>query len=221
MKFNERLKQRRLALGLKQEQLGDMCGWKKPTKNRISHYEIGRSIPYGEDLCLLANALEVTAEWLVFGRESIYSNKKGTIPIIPMADVLSFVKTKIPQARFLEKFLNELGGDSFTSFYVLAEGDSMVSDPQSIVSHSVHDGDLVLVRPDLQPRNRDFVLVTDGFICTIRQYISGDFAYFRSFDPVFKPIHENSSNKVIGVITLIISSLKTKMEELAQSAAID
>lgn len=220
--FGSRIKKRREDLGIKtQDFLGSKCGWEGKTKHRISLYEKGRRIPNGADLCILANALEVTSEWLLFGKESAYANKKGTIPIIPMHHVLKFIENKSHSANFLEKFLNNLGGDSFASFYVLAEGDSMALDRENISSHSVHDGDLVLVRPDLKPRNRDFVLITDGFMCTIRQYIAVDLTYFRSFDPVVKPILESSQNKVIGVITLIISPLKSKIEELAQSAVID
>lgn len=220
--FGNRIKKRRKDVGIKtQDLLGLKCGWEGKAKHRISLYEKGHRIPNGVDLCKLSNALEVTAEWLLFGKESAYASKNGTIPIIPMHLVLKFIENKPPAINFLEKFLSELGGDSFTSFYVLSEGDSMAIDRENISSHSIHDGDLVLVRPDLKPRNRDFVLITDGFICTIRQYIAGDLTYFRSFDPMFKPILENSKNKVVGVITLIISPLKSKMEELAQSTVID
>ncbi len=68
MKPGERIKKKRLELGLKQPQLAVMCGW-EDAQSRISHYEKGRREPTSEDLIKLASALNVKPSWLLFGDE--------------------------------------------------------------------------------------------------------------------------------------------------------
>ena len=65
----------------------------------------------------------------------------------------------------------------------MAEGDEMVQDPKGITPFSIRHGDLVLVRPDLDPKNGDFVLMKDASgTCRIMFYMAGGgFTGFRSF----------------------------------------
>lgn len=64
--FSERLRTRRKALGLRQADLAEMLGmWPRP----LVHWERGYHHPGAENLALLAIALAVSAEWLLFGME--------------------------------------------------------------------------------------------------------------------------------------------------------
>ena len=51
------IKQIRLARGLSQVQLAEICGW-EDGQARISHYETSKRIPNANDLICLANALD-------------------------------------------------------------------------------------------------------------------------------------------------------------------
>jgi len=70
MNFGERLKVKRKAANLTQEQLGKMVGLKKAT---ISSLELGSSKkPSAENLLPLAKALNVDPNWLITGKGGIH-----------------------------------------------------------------------------------------------------------------------------------------------------
>lgn len=57
-KFGEILKEERLAKGLTQRQLGELCGFGCPGTT-ISHYELNRRAPSLETLILLQEKLKI------------------------------------------------------------------------------------------------------------------------------------------------------------------
>lgn len=68
MSIGERIKSKRLELGLSQEALGKKCGWQKPAGQlRISSYESNSKRPPFESVLLLAKALQACPCWLQFG----------------------------------------------------------------------------------------------------------------------------------------------------------
>lgn len=66
MEIGDRIKQKRVELGLSQEELGLKCGWEN-AKARISNYELNLRTPKIKDLINIAKALNVTPKWLTFG----------------------------------------------------------------------------------------------------------------------------------------------------------
>lgn len=66
MNIGDRIKCRRISLGLTQAQLGKRIGW---PDSRIGIYERGESKPGHEAISKLAKALEVDVELLTEGRE--------------------------------------------------------------------------------------------------------------------------------------------------------
>ncbi|MCH4294200.1 helix-turn-helix transcriptional regulator [Shewanella sp. 3B26] len=69
--MNERIKERRKAIGLTQQQVAASVGVSKAT---ISLWENGTTQPKGENLHLLVKELKCSVEWLLYGQEK----KSGT-----------------------------------------------------------------------------------------------------------------------------------------------
>ena len=60
------LRTARVAAGLTQRQLGEMCGYTGNSAERtVQHWESGRSAPPIDKLRALANALHVTLDYLI------------------------------------------------------------------------------------------------------------------------------------------------------------
>lgn len=60
------LRTARIAAGLTQRQLGEMCGYTGNSAERtVQHWESGRSAPPIDKLRALANALHVTLDYLI------------------------------------------------------------------------------------------------------------------------------------------------------------
>lgn len=67
MDIGDRIKSRRIELGLTQDQLGKRIGW---PDSRIGIYERGENKPGRKAIAKLAEALEVSVEYLVKGQEA-------------------------------------------------------------------------------------------------------------------------------------------------------
>ena len=83
--IGERIKERRKALDLTQEQLTELCGWE--SQGRVSNYERGKRSPNYDDALKIAKALKSTVDQIIFG---------DTIPLplsenIAIADYNAFV----------------------------------------------------------------------------------------------------------------------------------
>lgn len=68
MKFNERLARTRKERGMTMDELAQACGWGR-SKQRVNHYEKGTRSPKRDEYRRLAQALNVSVEWLTFGIE--------------------------------------------------------------------------------------------------------------------------------------------------------
>ncbi len=66
-KIGANIQEKRKALGLTQEQLGERIGWleAKSAKRNLSNYERGERTPSYMDLIKIANALECTTDYLL------------------------------------------------------------------------------------------------------------------------------------------------------------
>jgi transcriptional regulator with XRE-family HTH domain len=71
-----RVKKRRQQLGLTQVQLAQSVGVSNAT---IAYVETGRNEPQASTLGGLALALDVTADWLLWGREVVLSDTKASL----------------------------------------------------------------------------------------------------------------------------------------------
>lgn len=76
--FADRLSEARKAAGFTQEYLANLCGL---TKGAISQYELGNNSVAGENVFRLADALNISARWLMTGTGSATSLSEDPVPV--------------------------------------------------------------------------------------------------------------------------------------------
>ncbi|WP_246221745.1 helix-turn-helix domain-containing protein [Marichromatium bheemlicum] len=92
MHWSKRLRQRRLALGLTQRELATRSGM---SQQMISRLESGRAESTG-DIVALAQALTVSAEWLLTGAEPARQVEPRPAPATPPSSPPSATATAMP-----------------------------------------------------------------------------------------------------------------------------
>lgn len=143
-----KLKNARTSLKLTQSDLAKKVN---TTKGTISNYENGHSTPSNEMLVFLADALNVTTDYLLGRSDNQGVNKSAEVPNLPMEHftylpVVAEISCGIPtftQDEIIEFFpadKNMLNGGEYV--WLKAKGDSMIN-------AMIADGSKVLLR--LQP----------------------------------------------------------------------
>ena len=171
MNVNERIKSRRMACGLTQDQVANRVG---VTRVAVSHWERGGADPDGRYLNELAAALGVSVDWLLTGKEEGsmgvseppfpgYRNvEPAEIPQGTRVPILSYVQAgqwreMCEQATAFDGSLEYVAaGVSVGScaFGLWVRGNSMEPD--------FKEGDLLIVDPDEAPKAGDFVIAKNG-----------------------------------------------------------
>ena len=196
MSFNERVRQRRLELGLSQAELGRLAGVPQST---IGQIENGRN-KSSTKILELANALRTTVEYLVNGEKSGargVSNVAATgyqldrVPVISWvqagnwrgiehydSDDMEYVQT----VKFIEDgFALRVHGDSMQPEF--AEGDIIVIDP-----HAPQDaGSYVIAVHDDQATFKKLVF-------------EGTTPYLKPLNPQYPVLSWDESTRIVGVV---------------------
>lgn len=196
MSFNERVRQRRLELGLSQAELGRLAGVPQST---IGQIENGRN-KSSTKILELANALQTTAEYLVNGAKSKVqglSNITATgfhlsrVPVISWAqagnwrdiehydgDDMEYVQTVKPiEGGFALRIHNDSMQPEFT------DGDIIVIDP-----HAPQDaGSYVVAIHDNQAALRKLVL-------------DGTTPYLKPLNPQYPMLSWDEGTRIVGVV---------------------
>lgn len=147
--LNARIKERRLQLGLKQNQLAKKIGI---AATNISMWESGTTSPRGENLIRLANALKVSPDWILYGGDVEPPNKELVQAEYSMFDVPPLFEGTGP--KYFPKAQLEAQGLDLESLYWMAA-------PDSSMSPSIHEGDVLVV--DMVNRE-----VKDGKVYVVR-----------------------------------------------------
>lgn len=206
MTFGERVKERRLALGMSQEELSMACGYSH--RSSINNIELGKNgVPNGK-VGIIAKALKCRPEdllgyedlglWEV--SESIKINILGTAPCsydrIP--DIVTDEQVEVPQ-----EYIKGKNKDTIYAFR--AEGNSMYP--------RILDGDILLIEARPSVDSGDIAVVGyDDEDLTIKQvkYITGQNWFdLIPFNPEYMTRHiegdeELSKFRVIGRVFKLI-----------------
>ena len=102
MDFKERVFQARKAKGFSQEDLAEMIG---VSRQAVSKWETGETMPDIEKLIALCNALDLNMEYLALGKESVPSEKISPRPKLWIAVLLAvaFLMAGFLMGRFLPR----------------------------------------------------------------------------------------------------------------------
>lgn len=204
MNISERIKERRKALGLTLQDIGDEIGVAKAT---VQRYESGDIQNVGLDkIANLADVLKVTPGWLVGWESSDQDNKsmvaRVTAPSPKMVPILGTIRAGRPIPA-LEDYEGELdlSYECQADFALRVTGDSMSW-------AGLHHGDIALLVHGAEPRHGDIVAAgkADGdWSATLKYYISNNGApCLRAANPEYPDIPLTDGWSIVGIVVHVI-----------------
>lgn len=206
MSIADRVKEKRMALGLTQSELANLVGI---TQQSLQKIEDGRT-QNPRKLINLARSLQCDPEWLQFGKTvelkesfSIYDYKhhSETIcyrPILNPQQAIAWQgRDSLPPSHpdWLEAPIHSLND----SFWFNVIGDSMTS----ASGMSVPEGYLILVDPGLMAKNGHLVLARlhEMQEPTFKMLvIDAGFTYLKPLNTNYRPIEVDDNFSIIGVV---------------------
>lgn len=151
-KMMERIKERRLALGYSYQDLANKIGLSKSTLQR---YETGsiKNLPLNK-LQLLANALEVSPEWIIGYPETNIPAFENIYPVsVQKMPLLEKVSGGKPIYKNKSKDSYTLAGTELKAdFCLVAKDDSMIN-------ARIHKGDIVFIQRQPMVDNADLAAI--------------------------------------------------------------
>lgn len=165
--IGKRIQNIRLTVGLNQADFATKIG--VTSKQLVSSYENGRSIPDYNVLINIANFAKVSIDWILTGAVinepptnnpfDLASNVKninlGLFPLVSRVTAGDYY-TIIDEANVIE-YVPVSYPNNKSSFLLEVEGDSMISHDGKY--ESIYPGDYILVDTQLIPQNGDLVVV--------------------------------------------------------------
>ncbi|WP_145554883.1 LexA family protein [Yersinia canariae] len=201
MGIAERVKTRRIELGLTQRELADKSG---TTQQSIVNIENGKT-NNPRNLLELSKALSVDPDYLMYG--------KGISNVLPAGDytkgvrypVISSVQAgawaeaiEVYTTRDVELWLESDAHVQGEAFWLEVDGDSMTAP----IGLSVPEGTFVLFDTGREPVNGNLVIakLTDSNEVTFKKLvIDGGLRYLKGLNPAWPLVPINGNCKIIGV----------------------
>lgn len=215
MELKDRLRQARNAKGYSQAKLGELVG---VTQTAIQYIENGRN-QGSTKIFEIARALDVSAEWLLYGKEGVVitttevfpapnttpipePDRNVFVPVISWVAAGSFNNVETVPVDELIKWVPCPVPHSKNTFALKVVGSSM-ENPNG--KPSFEDGDVIYVDPEKEPENKSLVIVTlDGSSsATFKQLIIElDGKYIQPLNPNWheKIIKINGNATINGVV---------------------
>lgn len=202
MNIGERVKAKRLQMGLSQEELAVRS---KTTQQSIVNVETGKT-KSPRNLLDLAKALNVSPEYLKDGGESGnvsyigVKESKGQYPLVSWVSAGCWLEAVEPYRKDEIDVWPETTVDaSDNSFWLRVKGDSMTSP----VGFTVPEGMIILVDPEREPVSGKLVVakLENENEATFKQYmIDAGRCYLKALNPHHPPTIVNGNCKIIGVV---------------------
>lgn len=184
---------------MSQAQLAKLCGW--GSQSRIGNYELGNRKISADDALTLAEILEVSPSFILFGEDAAPVFKKYKYPLF--TSVQAGALTAITESYTKDDALDWISSTKKASdraFWLKVSGNSMTS-PLGYGA-SFPDGILILVDPEIQANPGDFcVAQMNGDEFTFKRLIrDGGANYLQPLNPQFPLIPCNGTANIIGKV---------------------
>jgi len=180
--WTERIKLKMKELGLTQEELAHQLGI---TRGAITHYLSGRRVPPLKQFHKLATVFKADPAWLQFGVTTDHKKHSGNsqhsdkaslqtnqypVPILTWEQVAKQPDVSRINRKAIEEWLPNFFTDQPDWYAMRVKGDSMVS---TAGQKGFHDGDIIIVDPNLSPKNGNFLVAVmpKNKEATFKQYI--------------------------------------------------
>lgn len=197
--IGERLKNLREAAGLSQAQLAKLCSW--GSQSRIGNYELGNRKISAEDALTLAEVLDVSPSFILFGEDAAPAIKRYKYPLFSniRAGCLTTNTVSYTKHDALD-WISTSKKASDQAFWLKVAGNSMTA--QSGTGPSFPEGILILIDPEATVNPGDFCVAgMNGSEFTFKRLIkeSGTF-YLQPLNPQFPLIPCDDSTRIIGKV---------------------
>lgn len=204
MHIGNRIKERRTALQLTQDELAQRCGWSTGKRStRISLYESGHRKLKKKHIIELSIALGVSFNWLLFGKEEPSVHQEENVHSLNRKQDIQFIALKdIKLLKSRKKGVNmniNIDNDCFQSEM---GGDSMISEQGK---ESLYDGDYLLIDPNLLPQIGDIVLFEnhEGQFKIRKLIADGTEVMLKASNANFESYKFDESVLIYGVVTMV------------------
>lgn len=207
MDFASRLRAKLNELGLNESETGRRSGVPQPTINRILSGE--SSSPRRATVEKLAKALKVSPDWLMFGGREDGVDVNVEMALQPTRS-FSYPEISWVQAGSAREAVDmgnvalcpQHSSDVWAgeeAFWLRVSGNSMTSSS----GHSFPEGFLILVAPDIEPRNGQFVVarMIDSNEATFKQLTrdAGEL-YLRPLNPAYPTRPVDDTWEIVGTV---------------------
>lgn len=205
--MGQRIKNRREALGMSQQELADLVGYK--SRSSINKIELGKNDILQSTIKKIASVLNCTPSYLMGGADNSVDFPDVPSNIIPIPNM-----HKIPLLGTIacgEPLLAEENLDGYVEmpenvhadFCLRCNGDSMVG-------ARIKDGDVVFIRQQPEVENGEIAAVIIDDEATLKRvYLSADKIILQPENPRYEPFvyvgEELSQIRIIGKAVAFIS----------------
>lgn len=202
--IGEKIKQARKLKGLTQGELAQRCGWSR-FPSRISNYERGLREPKSEDLLKLAQALNISVEWLYSqATKQSFTAAEPSVEhyeYVRWIPVISWEEICLPPAtrQTTEQFLVSTQSLDEKSYALKVQNDSMMNSSEQ----SFMPGAYIIVDPERKARNQQFVIaqLSTNSEPTFKQLITdAGKQYLRSLNPLYPLLEMRPESTILGVV---------------------
>ncbi len=208
--FGSRLKQRMAHLDVTRNDVAAFTGISAVCLHQYIH---DLKIPRPKRLKRLCIFLKVSSDWLLYGdgennsennQEFLTSFRDLSVPILKHYQVSDWIEHDILPGSCDKTEICLIGGKamSIKSYAIRVVGRSMVSSNNP--AKSLYDGDIVIVDPELKPKEGALVLCKiSEHEARFRQYnTDGNAVVLQALDPQYPALYLTDPNvKIIGVVT--------------------
>lgn len=185
--FGERLKSLRREKHLTQAQLTDILRNKynlKTDRVMISKWETGFQTPHMETLKSVAEALGVSADYLLTGTETSTDLLSDSLTPFKKVRMLGSIACGVPIFCNEEHdYVLATGNNANADFCLTAKGDSMIN-------ARIADGDIVFIRQQSTVENGEIAAVVIGEEATLKRvYRTADGVMLVAENPAYQPMY--------------------------------
>ena len=185
--FGERLKSLRREKHLTQAQLTDILRNKynlKTDRVMISKWETGFQTPHMETLKSVAEALGVSADYLLTGTETSTELISDSLTPFKKVRMLGSIACGVPIFCNEEHdYVLATGNNANADFCLTAKGDSMIN-------ARIADGDIVFIRQQSTVENGEIAAVVIGEEATLKRvYRTADGVMLVAENPAYQPMY--------------------------------
>jgi SOS-response transcriptional repressor LexA len=202
MNIGERVKMKRLEMGMSQEELAAKSG---TTQQSIVNVETGKT-KSPRNILELAKALNVSPEYLKDGDVSNnvsyigVKERKGHYPLVSWVSAGCWLEAVEPYRKDeIDSWPETTVDASDGSFWLRVKGDSMTSP----VGFTVPEGMIILVDPEKEAINGNLVVakLENENEATFKQYmVDAGRKYLKALNPHHPPTIINGNCRIVGVV---------------------